>query len=591
MGIVLLLLAIAVAGLIVGKPVYDRAMSVRASLEKAMPLAVTAKEQILAGDVEGARSTTTALAALTEDARSQTDDARWSLLEAVPFIGPNLFAVRTAAAVTDDLVTGAIEPATGLNLNALAPVGGAINISAITDMQSSVAQAASTVEKAALDLDKIEHSALIPQVEGAVDKLTAAVEELQPLLEPATEILGVLPAALGADGPRNYLAIFQNNAESRGTGGNPAALVMLTVDQGKITLGQQAASSDFKNGRPEPVMALNPETVALYGDNVGRWIPDATMTPDFTETASIMRAWWAEEFGTPVDAVVSFDPIALSYLLEATGPAVVPAERVNIRGASIQVLDEPLTLDAANAAQFLLNDIYWEYEDGSVQNAIYAAATRAVFDALTSGKAQAVSLVDGLLRAVDEGRLMYTPASEDEALLVSDSRLSGRLPQTNEDATVLGAYVNDTTTSKLDYYAQLDVAGTSTQCTSPDTPTFNLSTTLTNTVTPELANRLPYSISPAIYYPKGDIGTNLVLYGPIGAKVTSVLLDGAPTDAQVFSHLGRPAVKVPLYNVPGQTHVVDVTFGETTGALGPLEVRHTPMVREVAETVTADGCE
>lgn len=591
-GIVLLLLVIAVVGALVAKPVYDRAMSARASLEKAMPLATTAKEQIIAGDADAAKATTTRLTALTADARAQTDDGMWKSLEWMPVVGANLHAVRTAAAVTDDLVTGAVVPATELSLDALSPANGAIDVAAIGAMQSTVTQAAAAVDEAASDLGTIDHAALIPQVEGAVEKLSSAVDELQPLLGPAAEMLGVLPAALGADGPRNYLAIFQNNAESRGTGGNPAALVLITVDQGKITLGQQAASSDFRNGRPDPVTEINPETAALYGDNVGRWIPDATMTPDFAETATIMRAWWAEEFDTPVDAVISFDPIALSYLLRATGPAVVAAEPVDVQGQVVQVLEEPLTLTSENAAQFLLNDVYWQYPDGAVQNAIFAASTRAVFDALTSGKAQGIAMLDALSQAADEGRLMYTPASEEEAELIGDSTLAGKLPTTNENTTVLGAYVNDSTTSKLDFYAQFDVDAASTQCTSPDAPMFTLSTTLTNTVTPELAPDLPYSIAPALYYPKGDIATNMVLYGPVGATATSVSVDGAPVKATVLTHLGRPAVKVPIYNTPGQTHEVEVQFEGVQGeTYGPLDVRHTPMVRAVSETLTAEGCD
>ncbi len=588
--IVLLLVVIAAAGLLVGKPVYDRAMSAKASLEKALPLAADAKAQILSGDSEGAQATAARLSSLTADARAQTDDGLWKSLEWIPVVGPNLHAVRTAAVVTDDLVTGAVTPISSIGLSAFAPVNGAVDIAAVRDLQTAVQTAAETVDAAVEDLDTIDHSALIPQVQGAIEKLTVAVDELEPAVGPASEILSVLPAALGADGPRNYLAIFQNNAEARSAGGNPAALVLISVDQGKITLGQQASSSIFKNGRPDTVTTLNPETVAIYGDNVGRWIPDATMTPDFAETSTIMRAWWAEEIGTPIDAVISFDPVALSYLLEATGPVTIPAEPVDVRGETIQVIKDPLTIDAQNAVQLLLSDVYWEYDTGSLQDAVFAATTRSVFEALISGSAQPMPLIDGLTRAVDEGRLLYTPVSEQEAALVGSSKLSGRLPETNTESTVLGAYVNDTTTSKLDYYVQLDVAASSSQCAAPESPTFTLSTTLTNTLAPELVSSLPYAIAPGRYYPKGDVATNLVFYGPVGASAASVTIDGATTDAEVFTHLGRPAVKVPVYNNPGQSHVVDVQFSGAAGEYGPLEVRHTPMARASTLNVDAPGC-
>lgn len=588
-GILLLLIVLTVAGLLVGKPIYDRAMSARASLVQAMPLATQAKNQILAGDSEGAAATAEKLSALTADAREQTDDGMWKSLEWVPFVGPNLHAVRTAAAVTDDLVTGAVAPATSLSLKALTPVNGAINLDAITAMQGTVTQAADTIDKASSDLDAIDEGSLIPQVEEAVGQLTGAVDELQPMVGPARDILGVLPAALGADGPRNYLTIFQNNAESRGTGGNPAAIVMITADKGKITIGRQVASTDFNNARPEPIIPLDPETEALYGSKIGRWISDATLTPDFPETATLVRAWWKELVGTPVDAVISFDPVALSYLLEATGPATVPADPVEVDGYQVQILDQPIVLTADNAVQFLLNQVYWDYEPYA-QDAIFAASARSVFDVLTAGGAQPKPLLDSLMRAVDEGRLMYAPATEEEAELIRGSKLAGQLPSTNDDATTLGVYVNDFTQSKLDYYMQLDLAASTTQCTAPDAPTFTLTAKLTNTVTPELAPDLPRWIAPANFFEKGHVATNLVMYGPVGATNATITVDGKAQNRKLLQHLGRPAVLVPIHNAPGQSHTVTVEFQAAKGEYGPLDVRHTPMVRETPVAMESPGC-
>lgn len=589
-GIMLLLLAIALVAFLVGKPVYDRAMAAKASLEKAVPLASKASEQVLAGDSTSAQATVAQLAKLTADARKQTDDGTWKGLEWVPVAGPNLHAVRVAAAVTDDLVRDALTPATGLSLDALKPKDGAIDLSGITAMQEVVAQATAAVNKASKDLGSIDRDALIDQVDTALDKLTGAINKIQPVLKPASEILEVLPDALGADKPRHYLMMFQNNAESRGTGGNPAALVMMDIDKGKISIGQQASSSDFKNGRPEPIIPLDPETEALYGSKIGRYVMDSTLSPDFTETAQILRAFWAERFGTPVDAVVSFDPVALSYLLAATGPAPVPNESVEINGVHVKALKEPLTLTDKNAVPFLLNQVYSAYTKPAQQDAVFALSAQAVFNAVTSGSAEPKALLSSLTRAVDEGRLMYQPATEAEARLVGESRLSGKLPTTNDQATMLGAYVNDYTEGKLDYYMQLDLAATTTQCTTPNAPTFTLSATLTNTLSNEQATNLANYIAPGRFFKKGDVATNLVLYGPIGATSATVTVDGKAETHKTLTHLGRPAVLVPILNAPGQKHTLSAEFTGPTGAYGPLEVRHTPMVRPTPIDLQAPGC-
>ncbi|MEV7631642.1 DUF4012 domain-containing protein [Microbacterium sp. NPDC089318] len=588
-GILLVLLILGGVAAVIGKQVYDNAMAAKSSLEKAMPLASKAADQVIAGDSGGAKATAGQLATLTADAKKQTSGGLWKSIEWVPVAGPNLRAVRTAASVTDDLVRDALTPATSLSLDALKPKNGAIDLAGIESMQMVVTQSSKAVDKASKDLDAIDRDVLIDQVDSAVGKLSGAIDELQPMLKPASEILGVLPEALGAEKPRHYLMIFQNNAESRGTGGNPAALVMIDVDKGKISIGQQASSSNFKNGRADPVTKLDPQTTALYGDNVGRWVPDATMTPDFPESAQIMRAWWAEEFGSPIDAVISFDPVALSYLLKATGPAVVPNDPVSIKGRMVRVLDEPVTLTSDNAVPFLLNQVYWDYDQGPVQDAIFAGSARAIFDVLTSGNAKPKPLLEALTRAVGEGRLMYQPATPEEAELVGTSKLAGKLPESNDPTTVVGVYVNDFTTSKLDYYMQLDTAVSST-CDGAAAPAFKVTAKLENTVRPADAANLPHSISPAKYFPKGHIATNLVLYGPIGAKAVEVMIDGKAVSAKTVQHLGRPAVKVPVHNPPGESHTVTVEFAGAAGDYGDLELRHTPMVRPTSADVASRHC-
>lgn len=588
--ILLILIALVVVAALVGTHVYDRAMAAKSSLEKAMPLASQASDAILAGDNAKAKELAGELARLSSDARAQTDDDIWKSIEWAPFVGPNLYAVRTAAAVTDDLVNDAVIPATDLSLAALKPKDGAIDLAGITTLQGVVAQASTAVTAASNELGTIDAEALIPQVNGALDKLTSTVDELEPMLRPATEILDVLPNALGAESPKHYLLMFQNNAESRGSGGNPAALVRIDVDKGKISIGQQASSQDFKNGRPKPITALNPETAALYGDKIGRYIQDSSLTPDFPETAGIVRAWWADEFNTPLDGVVSFDPVALGYLLKATGPAQVPDDTVEVEGFKVNVLKEPLTLTSENAVPFLLKDVYAQYPIPAQQDAVFALSTKAIFDAVTSGSAEPKALLESLTKAVEEGRLMYQSSDEKQTKLIDESRLSGKMPTTNAATTTVGGYVNDFTEGKLDYYLQLDMAATSTQCTAPDKPTFQVSATITNTLNAQQAADLPRYVAPARFFKKGVIATNLVVYGPVGAKVTKVLVDGKEAKHSAMPHLGRNAVMVPLQNAPGQKHTLTVEYEAVTGAYGPLEVRHTPMVRETPVSIDAPGC-
>lgn len=572
-----LLLAIIGVG-IAGWQVAERGLEARDELQQAIPLAQQAQSQILAGDQEGAAATIDELEVHAAEARRLTDDPLWRSFEWVPMAGPNLEAVRIASTSVDELVQGVVRPATAVSLDALKPVDGAIDVAALTELAGVVDGVATTIDEVSAQLDQLDRDQLIGPVADGIVQLDDAVQQVQPMVEPAQAALEVLPRALGADGPRNYLLLFQNNAESRGTGGNPAALLLLNVTDGRISIAQQASSTDFAR-QETPIIELDPESEALYGDKIGRYMQDVTVTPDFTETSELIRAFWTDQFGTEVDGVVSFDPVALGYLLGATGPVTLPT-------------GEQLTAD--NAAPLLLNEVYFRYPEGDAQDAFFAAAAGSVFQVITSGAGDTQALLDALTRAVDEGRLMYAPSDEIEAEFIAGTRITGTLPVDNAEQTMVGVYVNDITEGKLDYYLQMDAAAATDACTvdAATAATFTTTATLTNTLQPEQVSGLADYIAPGRFFPKGDIATDLVLYGPVGATFQSAKLDGAPAAVTPVTHLGRPAVKITVRNSPGATHTFSAVWtGTADAAYGPLEVWHTPMVRPATVTVDAPGCD
>src|SRR5690606_22242223 len=150
--------------------------------------------------------------------------------------------------------------------------------------------------------------------------------------------------------------------------------LMLTLDQGRMSITQQASAVELGAGRETPVVALNEWTEALYGDKVGRYPQDTTMTPDFRQTAHISRAFWQESIGDPGRAVISIAPVALGYLLKATGPVPV---------------SDNMDITSENAARLLLNKIYFtypSYNDTAAQDAFFGKAADAIFGAILAPK-------------------------------------------------------------------------------------------------------------------------------------------------------------------------------------------------------------
>ncbi|MGW9112838.1 DUF4012 domain-containing protein [Microbacterium sp. NPDC055683] len=554
------------------------------ALRDVIPLASDIQAKVGAGDSAGAQSAVDEVAEKTGVARTSTDHLLWRGVEWIPGIGDDIQSVRLAAAAADDLVTGALRPFAAVDIAALSPVDGAIDLEAVRSLADPVSQAAVATEEVQIDLSAIDESTLLGPVADAVGQLTGAVATLWPTLNRIDTLMPHLPTMLGADGPRSYLVLVQNNAEARTTGGNPASVMMLTADQGRLAITQQASSADFNNGRDTPVTTLNEYTEFLYGDRVGRWIQDTTMSPDFRQTASLVRAFWQESFGDPGVGVLSIDPVALGYILEATGGIDLP---------------DGTTLNADNAAATLLNGVYFKYPnnnavDRAAQDAFFAAAAGGVFSQITGGSADIIQLAQAIGKASGEGRILYASSDPVEAQVVEGTTLNGPLPASNLDSTAVGVFINDTTEGKLDYYADLSVNAAVQGCSETTAPTFTTTATYNYTLKNSDVATLPEYISTGVFFPKGVKATDVVFYGPVGATWTSAKVDGVEIQPDAgTTDQGRPAVRIRVQNEPETSHTFEIVFTGSEGEdYGPLDVVHTPLVNAVpVELDAASGCD
>ncbi|MGX1584752.1 DUF4012 domain-containing protein [Microbacterium sp. NPDC055502] len=585
LGVLALVLAVAA---VVGGIAVSKALTVRDALTRAIPVASGLPAKIVAGDTEGATTDAAALQKSAAAAVAETEDGVWTAAEWIPFLGPNLAAIRTAAEGVDDLADFAVEAVPTLDLAAFRPVDGAVDLAAVHSLEKVVSSGAAVFSSVNQRIDETDRSVLLPQVTGALGTLDDAVSRVDDTLGTLAPILRVLPAALGEGTPRTYLLMFQGNSELRASGGNPAALALVTATDGRIELTTQATSVQFDNARPESIAPLDPETQNLYSDIIGRWIPNMTATPDFPTTVEIMRAWWADEGLPPFDDVISTDPVALSYMLKATGPIPLAT-------------GETLTSD--NAVAMLLNEVYFSYGeyvpgkvlDASAQDEFFAAAAAQIFSALTSGIQSPLGFLDALSQASDEGRMKLWSSNPDIEAMLTGSKVAGTLPASNDDQTVAGVYFNDTTGAKTDYYADASVVSSSDQCTATGAPSFRQTITFANNITPEQADALPYFITGPHFQP-GYIATDVVVYAPVGATISGWGVEGAESYTLVSegAHLGRTAVRINVVTPPQTAAVitVDMTGAEgTTGAdYGPYDVWTTPMVRQTPVTLETPGC-
>ncbi len=73
------------------------------------------------------------------------------------------------------------------------------------------------------------------------------LHEAASLSSKASYAVRLLPTMLGMEGKRDYLVLFQNNAEIRATGGIPGAFATMSANHGTHLLGRAGKRVDHRS--------------------------------------------------------------------------------------------------------------------------------------------------------------------------------------------------------------------------------------------------------------------------------------------------------------------------------------------------------
>ncbi|MDR5701484.1 DUF4012 domain-containing protein [Agromyces aerolatus] len=559
-----------------------RGLQAKEELEAAIPLARTTQQAIIDGDTHTATRMASELAEGASRAASLTGDPVWRAAEVLPWAGPNLHAMRVIAASVEHVALGAVTPlaraADQLDLAAFRPQGGRIDLAPLVALQDPVRDAVDAISDAqsVLHESKTADGELIGPLAEAREQLSAMLDETSGVVDALDRAVQLVPMMLGQNGGRDILLLFQNNAELRSTGGIPGALAMLHTDGGSFQLTQQANSSDFPRFDP-PVVELPPETRALWGENTARYVQDVTFTPQFPIGASVAREMWANQFGSAPASVVAIDPVVLSYLLRATGPIDLPT-------------GDQLTAD--NAVQLLLEDVYERYEDPAEQDLFFAAAAAAVLNAVSSGSAEPRALIDALIEAGSERRILIWNADPAEQDILAGTTLAGELPASQDGEQAFGVYLNDMTMSKMDSYLDVQIASGVEVCRTDGLPQYEVEVTLTNTAPGDAATSLPaYVLGGGGQYEPGVIATSVHVYSAPGTFNLGVRQGGEPAAYHPSSDSGYTLSKVTATLAPGESTSWRFSFlGDAAEKRTPV-IQSTPMIYKNEVSGLAVSCD
>ncbi|GAB2888755.1 DUF4012 domain-containing protein [Nocardioides pacificus] len=503
------------------------ARAVEQDLRAAESAVIKLQDAVSAGDEPGAASAADALQEAAAAAREGVDGPWWSLLSHMPELGDDVVGVRALSHSLDLLASEGVDPLLdGSESVDELVVDGRIDLDVASSLARPVKKSLIAAETAVGMVAELDSSSYVGRLRGRFDDYVARLESLRSGLASADSAVQLLPTMAGGEEQRRYLLVFQNNAEIRATGGLPGAFAEVIADNGRLSMGRQGTGTDLGQ-RETPVLPLSDAERHFYGEQLGTYFLDANFTSDFPRAAELMGARWEEVNRVELDGVIALDPVALSYMLNGTGP-------VDVGGR---------TFTSDNLVDGLLNEPYLTLAP-EAQDRFFAQTARKVFDAITGEVSSPLELLKALQRSAVEGRLLVAPFGEAEKEALKGSVVLGELSGDDGSVPHVDVTLNDATGAKMSYYLRSSVTVRSVAC-SGRRQALSATMRLGSTINSTEARKLPDSITGGGVFGT-DPGSQLVqvrIFGPYGGSVDGATLEGEELDSSVVNMDGRPAIR------------------------------------------------
>lgn len=481
------------------------------------------------------------LAEESADARSAVSDPVYRMGQVLPWLGDNLTAVREVVLAVDGPAQlgpelAALTPE--LDDAHVMPSGGAFDLDLVNRASGLLTRLDEQVQAATTRIAGIDRSHLVGPVRDAVLELDSRLPPVAKMSATGATMAALISPMFGGNGPRTYLVAFQNTAEPRATGGIFGQWIELRFDEGRMTVVDQGSSSRDLGVVDDPIASVPEDTRWLYSDLVATNPVDVNFTPDFPTAARTFADLYSEKTGRSIDGVVAIDPQVVAQMLHGREPIV---------------LADGAELTAQSVTPFLLSDVYRLFPtgpDAAARDNYLSAATLAVFAEVTGKVGDLRTTVSGVKDMADQRRVLVWSAHENEEELLLGTPLAGRLPdQDAADRPTLGFFVNDGTGAKLGYYLTAAVTASDAGCSADGR---ELAVAANLSYDPPTEGLPTYVLGPGLPDRPYVLRSNLMLYAPTGASLTSVQVDGKAVPVRFGYERGRAVAMVTVDLEPGQ---------------------------------------
>lgn len=550
-------------------------LQAKSDLEKAQEFALQAKDALLSGDTDKARTTAADADRYAQEAQSSVDSIPWRIAGAVPVLGSPIDSTRQMTSVvtglTQDVLLPAVDAGSAVSPDQLILDGARINLAALRDaapVLETTAAAITELEAQAQDVD----STYVGLIDDARLDLQAQVSELSGLLNNTSLAAQVAPAMLGADGPRSYFVGFQTNAEARGTGGLLGGFSILRANDGAVSIDDVSSNRELRFDY-DPI-DLGPDFRQAYGHSrPTQDFRNSNVSPHFPYAGQIWQSMWQQETGQRVDGAIATDPVALSYVLDVVGDVTLPdGERIT----------------ADNVVELTESTAYARFGDNQTARKAYLeTVARTVVQKLTGSISRPQALLEALGRAAGEGRLMVWSSVPEEQEVLATTPLGHTVP--DDPGPYAHVVINNLGGNKLDYYLEREIEYTAGSCEDG---------VRQSQVTVRLTNSLPEGdytnyVAGMFDNPVGaPLGTNLTDVGLLatpGSALKKLTVDEKPSFGYTNQERGHPLFNVQTPIPSGET--VEIVFElEEPVAEGTVRVPIQPLVDEPSVRTDVTNC-
>lgn len=202
----------------------------------------------------------------------------------------------------------------------------------MSNARFDIAQAQQHLDRVYIDDVPLEYRESFMQVKEILPDISNT-------LRTATESRVAVEDMLGANGPRTYLLLFQNNQEMRATGGFIGSYGIVKINKGRI---EKMFVDDVFNPDGQLIDRVVPP-LPIQKISANWSMHDSNWFTDFPLSAKKAMDFYERTGGPTVNGVIAITPAVMQQLLEITGPVDLP--------------EYELTLTHENFVEVLQNEV------------------------------------------------------------------------------------------------------------------------------------------------------------------------------------------------------------------------------------------